>query len=179
MTRTPLLRLRSARALTHNATRMIAADALVALAAATLLATTWRAVRLDPLPAAAPANAAAPGATFAERDANGDGMDAALDNDPFRADRQLPEPVEPETDAMPVADAAPSIAPESVRLLGTVVLAGNRSFAVYQLPSQVPRTLHVGESVGGLRLEAVVPGQATFRAADGTRIELHLPKPGA
>jgi hypothetical protein len=158
---------------------MLVADVLVALAAVTLLATTWRAVRLDPLPAAAPATTATRGATLAERDASAVASDVELDNDPFRADRQLPEPAEPEADVMPVADAAPAIAPESVRLLGTVVLAGNRSFAVYQLPSQVPRTLHVGESVGGLRLEAVVPGQATFRAADGTRIELHLPKPGA
>jgi hypothetical protein len=78
-----------------------------------------------------------------------------------------------------VAESAePMLAPEMVRLVGTVVLPADRSFAIYQLPSQAPRTLRVGESVGGLRLEAITPGAAIFRAADGTRIELKLPRPG-
>ena len=158
------------------------ANALLALAAVALVVATWRAVRLDPLPAALPgvpaAASTATGAVIATRGAGEDASD--IDNDPFRLDRQLPQPPEPEESAVPVADASePVIVPEMIRLLGTVVLPGARSFVVCQLPSQVPRTLRVGESIGRLRLELVVPGRATFRAGDGTRVELQLPRPGS
>jgi hypothetical protein len=167
------------RALATPAGHVRAANVLLALAAAALVVTAWRAVRLDPLPsAAAPAVVAAAGDAIASR-APRTGEDEEIDNDPFRIDRQLPETEAPADEALTVAEVAePAIVPEMVRLLGTVVLPGARSFVIYQLPSQVPRTLRVGESVGRLRLESIEPGQAGFRAADGTRVTLQLPKPG-
>ena len=157
------------------------ANALLALAAIALAVVTWRAVRLDPLPSALPGAPAASGASGAVVASRADEEDAVdIDNDPFRLDRQLPDPPEAEESTVPVADASePVIVPEMIRLLGTVVLPGARSFVVYQLPSQVPRTLRLGESIGRLTLELVVPGRATFRAGDGTRVELQLPRPGS
>jgi hypothetical protein len=160
----------------------VALAASVALSAAAL----WSAVRLDPLPTAAPLappplltadTAGGARHRVAAGDSGATGGDA-LDNDPFDPDRQLPE-------AYAAADPAPEIAGPPpvpvavVRLLGTVVLPGGRSFAVYQLPSQAPQTLRVGERIGTLTLVAVEPGRAIFRDADGRRVELHLPKAGA
>ena len=159
--------------------RVRAANLLLGVAAAALVVTTWRAVRVDPLPDAAPATVtgAAAGDVIATRGPRDDADE--IDNDPFRIDRQLPEPEESAEYATMVAEAAePAIAPESVRLLGTVVLPAGRSFVVLQLPSQPARTLRIGERIGQLRLDAVQPGRATFRAPDGARIELHLSKPG-
>jgi hypothetical protein len=168
------------RALATPAGHVRAANVLLALAAATLVVAGWRAVRLDPLPAAtAPAAVMAANGAIASRGPRSASDQEELDNDPFRIDRQLPEMESPADEAIAVADVAePAIVPEMIRLLGTVVLPGARSFVIYQLPSQVPRTLRAGESIGRLRLESIVPGQAGFRAADGTRVTLQLPKPG-
>ena len=73
------------------------ANALLALAAIALAVVTWRAVRLDPLPSAlpgAPAASGAGGAVVASRADEEDAVD--IDNDPFRLDRQLPDPPEAE-----------------------------------------------------------------------------------
>ena len=167
------------RALGTPAGRLRAANALLGVAMATLVVATWNAVRVDALPPAAPATVTGVGggdpiATRAPRD----DVDE-IDNDPFRIDRLLPEVEDAADYATAAAESAePAIAPESIRLLGTVVLPGARGFVVCQLPSQPPRTLRIGESVGQLRLDAVLPGRATFRAPDGARIELLLSKPG-
>ena len=162
---------------------LAAAAALAASAAVAALA-LWGAVRLDPLPGAAPPSPAPvltvewTAGAVATADSGASGGDA-LDNDPFDPDRQLPEAyaaAEPEPEA---AAGPPPVPAAAVRLLGTVVLPRGRSFAVYQLPSQMPRTLRVGECIGTLTLVAVEPGRAIFRDADGARVELQLPKAGA
>ena len=160
-----------------------AANALLGVAVLTFAVASWRAIHLDPLPTAAPDAPAMARTTLGDesRLTRVQATDAAaLDNDPFRFDRLLPESESGAAPVMSVIDAAdPPVAPETVRLLGTVVLPGERSFVIYQLPSQVPRSLRIGESVGRLRLETVVPGRAGFRAADGARVELQLPRPGS
>jgi len=161
---------------------LAAAVALAASVAGAALA-LWGAVQLDPLPAAAaPApvpelSAPLDSAAAAWRAGEPAGADA-LDNDPFDPDRQLPQAYAA-ADPAPDAAAPPPVPAAAVRLLGTVVLARGRSFAVYQLPSQAPQTVRVGECIGTLTLVAVEPGRAIFRAADGARVELHLPKAGA
>ena len=170
------------RSLATPAGLLLGANLLLAAATGAAAVAVWRAVHVEAIPAAAPPAPASPGTgpTLPLRTPAAPDSDA-LDNDPFSADRLLPESGDaPADDPVAVAADAPlPIAPEAVRLIGTVVLPGTRSFAVYQLPSEVPKTVRIGERVGNLRLEAVMPGSAVFRAAGGARIEIHLIKPGS
>lgn len=169
------------RSLATPAGLLLGANLLLAAATGAAAVAVWRAVHVEAIPAAAPPAPASPGTgpTLALRTPAAADSDA-LDNDPFSADRLLPETGEAADEPVAVAaNAPPPIAPEAVRLIGTVVLPGTRSFAVYQLPSEVPKTVRVGESIGNLRLEAVMPGSAVFRATGGARIEIHLIKPGS
>ena len=182
MLRARLTDLASWRTLATPAGLLLAANVLLAAACGAAAVTIWRAVHLDAMPAAvspapAPRGVGATLALHVPATADSD----ALDNDPFSADRLLPERGDAAVDepAVVAANAPPPISPDAVRLIGTVVLPGTRSFAVYQLPSEVPKTVRVGESVGNLRLEAVMPGSAVFRAAGGARVEIHLIKPGS
>ena len=145
--------------------------AALGIAMGTLGAATYRAVRLDPLPA--PLLAASPeGGAFATRASPSRAAAGELDNDPFDPERRLPEE-EASVDA--TAELLPlPVAPEAVRLLGTVVLPDGGGFAVYQLPSEVPKTVHIGETIGRLTLVGIEPGRAIFRAADGARVALEL-----
>ena len=157
--------------------------AMVALISATTVAAiaVWRAVHLEEVPAAA----ARPDASWsnsvfaASASARPAGEGApVLDNDPFSADRELAV-----SRAVVASQAAgsvvPTLPPEALRLLGTVLRPEGRSFVVYQLPSEVPRTAHVGESVGGMTLVNVAPGRATFRAHTGALVDLSLRRPGS
>lgn len=151
--------------------------ALLALAAATttLGVATYRAARLDPLPPPSidgashgtPIEGATPGATV--HVATGE-----LDNDPFDPERQLPQ--EPEAATTDATDDAlpPPVPPAAVRVLGVVVLPEGGGFVVYQLPSEVPKTVRIGGTVGRLTLVGVEPGRAIFRASDGARVALDL-----
>lgn len=157
-----------------------AALAALAAAAMTLGVATYRAARLDPLPlpsvngaatGAAPMEGAPAGATVhvAAGDAAGE-----MDNDPFDPERQLPQEAEaPAADAADEALPTP-VPPAAVRVLGVVVLPEGGGFVVYQLPSEVPKTVRIGGSVGRLTLVGVEPGRAIFRASDGARIALDL-----
>lgn len=152
---------------------------LLALAAAALLlgAALWSAVRVAPPPEV---EASAPGgplafAAPASDSARDSSSTVALASDPFSADRSLPG--DPPDDSPAASDsAAPSPAGE-VKLLGTVVRA-NGSFALCQLPSDVPRIVHVGEQVGELTLISLDQGRAIFRARNGKPVELSLSRPG-
>ena len=160
--------------------RLAAQIALVASIAIAAIV-SWRAVRLDALPAATtrtvPVNtdgALTPPAVTRSSNTGG----RALDNDPFSADRKLTSAPGAVT-AQATGSVVPMIPPEAVRLLGTVVRPEGRNFVVYQLPSEVPRTIRIGESVGGMTLVHVLPGRATFRAPGGALVELTLTKPGS
>ena len=99
-----------------------------------------------------------------------DAEELALRRDPFRAGGLLPNAVarlEPAVETvLPVSIAA-------VRLLGTVV-RGNGSFALCQLPADIPRIVHVGERLGELTLISLEQGRVVFEAPRGARLELLL-----
>lgn len=157
--------------------------AIVALFAAALLLAiaTWRAVRLDPVPGAVPVIApAGPEQAFVSPASARPPRTSlhVLDNDPFRADRELPG-ARSVVASQAAGSVVQTVAPDAIRLLGTVVRPPGASFVVYQLPSEVPRTVRVGESVGGMTLVEVAPGRATFRAQTGALVELSLNKPGS
>lgn len=163
--------------------RTLATVATLFLAASAASIALVRASRLDPLPAAVPA-ASAPRPHAGQWSGDfGDAppgpraptVDVELDNDPFDPERRLPGDYEV---VEYVAAEPPAMGAELVRLLGTVVLPDGGGFAVYQLPSEVPRTVRIGETIGTMTLVGVSPGQAVFRARDGSRVELHLTTPG-
>lgn len=96
-----------------------------------------------------------------------------LTNDPFRPGRLLPEAlaaaaVTPDT-VMPMSAVA-------IRLLGTVVRPSG-SFALCQLPSDVPRIVHLGERLGELTLVVLEQGRVVFQTTKGARLELSLSQP--
>lgn len=163
--------------------RGLALGAILALISTSVVAATaaWRAMRLEPIPAAVPL----PGSPAAQRvlalpasARPARTRPPVLDNDPFHADRQLPGARSVVTSGSGRA-VVPTVPPEAVRLLGTVLRPAGTSFVVYQLPSELPKTVRVGESVGGMTLVDVAPGRATFRAQTGSLVELSLSKPGS
>lgn len=159
----------------------LAARLALGVSIAIVTIASWRAVRLDALPAATTwtAPVSSDGALTSPAFARSPGSESlALDNDPFSADRELTSARGPVT-SQAAGSVVPTLPPEAVRLLGTVVRPEGRNFVVYQLPSEVPRTVRVGESVGGMTLINVLPGRATFRAHGGALVELTLTKPGS
>ena len=88
---------------------------------------------------------------------------------PFSPDRRTTPEGEP-------ADAA-AAAPDAIRLIGTVA-GGDAPFAVCQLGASRTRMLHLGDTLGGWRLQQVAPGRATFIDAARARHELRISPPG-
>lgn len=75
--------------------------------------------------------------------------------------------------------AAATVAPlRSVRLLGTVVVAGGRSFAMCQLDADPPRVVYPGQRIGAMTLQDVSQGSATFTDNAGVRVMLRVPRAG-
>ena len=152
----------------------------VAVAAALAAVAFARMARIDPPPDARSSplvryGASADSASGAVHAPAARAADAALASDPFDPERRSPyaEPVAPAE-----GPAERPVGIELVRLLGTVVLPEGGGFVVYQLPSEVPKTVRTGERIGVLTLISVFPGRALFEASDGSRVELHLSVPG-
>ena len=150
------------------------------LVVATLLvgAALWSALHVTPLPPVTPPSQAGSlvlaGSSRDARVVTSAGA-AALASDPFSPGRRL-RPESSVTRAVSQV-ATPAPEPPAVRLLGTVMRGGS-GFAVCQLASDPPRTVRVGETLGELTLITLDQGRATFRSANGTRVELSLTPPG-
>ncbi len=149
------------------------------LAAAALLGvwTIGRAVRVPgdaPLPertATVPSrtDSAPPAATDAE-------VARTIAGDLFSSDRSashVPYRIERAGSASPVA------APLPLRLIGTVTVAGGRSFAMCQVGADPPRVVYPGQRIGAMRLESVSQGSATFTDNAGVRVVLRVSRAGS
>ena len=97
----------------------------------------------------------------------------SLTNDPFRQGRLLPNAI---AAAATAPDTVMPVSVVAIRLLGTVIRPAG-TFALCQLPSDVPRIVHVGERLGELTLILVEQGRAVFQSPKGSRLELTLPQP--
>lgn len=149
------------------------------IAALVLAATIWNLRRTPPMPdiptATANTSIELAGSAFG-RLGDGTRSELVLANDPFDPDRTPAVAVD---DAPPAPrDTTPVPPPTVVRLLGTVVRAGD-SFALCQLQSDPPRIVRVGERLGDLLLLSIEQGRAVFRTRDGSRVDLSLNTPGA
>lgn len=96
-----------------------------------------------------------------------------LTRDPFRAGGRLPNAL---TDEAPPPETTLPVSVAAIRLLGTVVRPSN-SFALCQLPGDVPRMIHVGEKLGEMTLISIEQGRAAFQAPHGGRLDLTLSAP--
>lgn len=156
----------------------LVADATLAVATLLVGAALWSALRVAPLPPVTPsiqAGSLVLAGTARDAMVATSARPRALASDPFSPGRRLrPEPSVTKAVSR-VATAAP--APPTVRLLGTVMRGGS-GFAVCQVANDPPRTVRVGETLGELTLITLDQGRATFRSANGTRIELSLTPPG-
>ena len=96
-----------------------------------------------------------------------------LTRDPFRSGGRLPDAL---AEAAPPPEMALPVSVAAIRLLGTVIRPSN-SFALCQLPGDVPRIIHVGEKLGEMTLMSIEQGRATFQAPHGGRLDLSLSTP--
>lgn len=125
------------------------------------------ALRYDAVVPAMPVSPALPGnAALARSDVPLERLAALA---PFSPDRRTTPEDEP-----PDAAAA---APNTIRLIGTVA-GGDAPFAVCQLGASRTRMLHLGDTLGGWKLQQVAPGRATFIDAARARHELRISSPG-
>lgn len=163
----------------RNARRaLLASRALLAGSAVLFLAVTW----LD-------SPVAAPAAMAARVDSAGAAANAArasvvpridlarlVARDPFSPFRAAPDvayQIGVSPDAWPAA-----VERQSIRLLGTIVRADGRSFAMCQLASQPVRMIYAGERIGTLTLETVSQGGAVFIDDSGARVTLRVARTG-
>lgn len=100
--------------------------------------------------------------------------DALLGRDPFDPSRVAAS--RPYRVGATAENVVRPVATQTVRLLGTVVLATGRSFALCQVGSAAARVVYPGETIGALRLVRVDQGSAVFTDAAGARIELLVPR---
>jgi hypothetical protein len=151
------------------------------LAALVLVSTAgWRATHFEKMPATSTApkvkNATEIGSY---RPALVYELDRAADLDPFHPERRRPQvryelpgnaPVEKPPATVPV--------PDPIELLGTVVVAGGRSFAMCQ-SSAGTQVVHVGEKIAGFTLKSVGQGNAVFVSPEGKTMNVSVKKTGS
>ena len=118
---------------------------------------------------AAPAPAALAGPSDAE-------LQRAVATDLFSPDRSAPAVRYRIERASATPNAPP---PLPVRLVGTVVTAAGRSFAMCQQGAATPRVVYPGQHIGPLKLESVSQGSATFTDDAGVRVVLRVAKAGS
>jgi hypothetical protein len=166
--------------------RRWSADLSMAAAAlgVALTAVSWSLIRLvtfDPLPAALAATAVTDAPVPQTRSPSPHELEqAAVEADPFNPARRRPAVAfrlpgegipEPQTPATTEAG--------SLALIGTAVLPEGRSFAMCRVGTEAPRVVRVGEQVGGFTLKTVSQGRAVFLTAQGTTLEVGVPKAGS
>jgi hypothetical protein len=96
----------------------------------------------------------------------------AAERNPFFAHRGAAPPVEAP------AEVAPPPMPETVKVLGTVVLNEKSALAMLQQQGSPPRLVRVGQTFGSWTLDRVEPGRAVLRGADGVELAVLVSRPG-
>lgn len=103
----------------------------------------------------------------------------AVEANPFRPERVPPTVAF----RMPTdSEATPALGLQDrpgLVLIGTAVMPGNRGFALCQVGGEAPKLVRLGEQVGGYTLKTVAQGSATFLAANGTTLDVAVPKAGS
>jgi hypothetical protein len=106
-------------------------------------------------------------------------LDYAIDLDPFHPERRRPQ-IRYELPGSRAAEKPPETAPVSdpIDLLGTVMVAGGRSFAMCQ-SSAGTQVVHVGEQIAGFTLKSLEQGSAVFVSPQGKAVNIRVKKTGS
>ena len=151
---------------------------LVLLAASTGVAlwTLVHAVRIAPVPELPEAQFPGGGVLAAAAPARAVDVDAAVETDPFAADRSAPErayraPGEESGDAAPKADVVEPV------VLGTAVSDAVRSFATVQLGDGHAVIMRVGGRIGEYTIKSIERGHVVFTTPSGKKLDIPELKP--
>ena len=148
------------------------------LAAATVL-TLWtlvHAVRIAPVPQSSEPQFAGSSALAAAPPARAVDVAAAVETDPFVADRSAPEhayraPGEEGDDGGPKAPAVEPV------VLGTAVGDPTRSFATVQLGDSHATIMRVGGKIGEYTIKSIERGHVVFTTPSGKKLDIPELKP--
>jgi hypothetical protein len=105
-------------------------------------------------------------------------LDRAIDRDPFHPERRRPQVRYALERPGPVNPPAGAPVTEPVELIGTVVAAGGRSFAMCRT-SAGPQIVRIGGKVGGFTLKSVEQGSAVFVSPAGKPMTVLVKKTGS
>ena len=103
-----------------------------------------------------------------------------VERDPFHTDRQPPFErfLLPDESVASMGPGPTRSAPNRLELVGTAVSEGSGGFAMCRLGSGAPVILKIGDELGGLTLQTLSRGEATFARRDGTVVTLTVPGRG-
>ena len=102
---------------------------------------------------------------------------ATISADLFAPDRTAP--TIPYRIARVTAAVAPPVFVQPVVVIGTVINANGRSFAMCQVGAEAPRVVYVGQRIGTLTLVSVGQGSAVFTNETGARVVINALKAGS
>jgi hypothetical protein len=162
-----------------SARRMLLASRMLLTAAVLLFAVVgWRATRStdaarDVLSVSQTADS---GGVVPEHQSARADLSRLVSRDPFSPFRAAPD-VAYQLGTTP-ADQPVVAQRQIVRLLGTIVRDGGRSFAMCQLAGQPVRMVYTGDRIGTLTLETVSQGGAVFMDDSGERVTLRVARTG-
>lgn len=142
--------------------------------------TGWRATHFDRMVSVSTPPVEKPAARIGSyRTALGPELDYAIDLDPFHPERRRPQ-IRYELPGSRAAEKAPESAPvaDPIELLGTVMVAGGRSFAMCQ-SSAGTQVVHVGEQIAGFTLKSLEQGSAVFVSPQGKAVNIRVKKTGS
>ena len=151
----------------------------IALLAAAAVLTVWmlvQAIRIAPVPDSSEPEFAVGSALAAAAQARNVDVAAAVETDPFAADRSAPErsyraPGEEGDDDVP---KAPTVAPV---VLGTAVSDATRSFATVQLGDSHATIMRVGGKIGEYTVKSIERGHVVFTTPSGKKLDIQELKP--
>ncbi len=152
--------------------------AAAALAVSTLVAlwTLVHAVRIDPVPESPAPQFAGGNAIVASAPAPEVDIAAAVETDPFAADRSAPanryHPPGEEGD-----DAGPKAAPVLPVVLGTATSDATHSFATIQLAESHATIMHEGDKIGEYTVKSIGRGHVVFTTRSGKTLDIPELKP--
>ena len=142
----------------------------VALAAAAVAGALVRALRPMPPAAVVAETIAVP--SLGRANSSDPAALEPLADDPFFPGRTPPARRYRLADAMAQSVQAEANTGEGPTVLGTVVSAHEASFAICSFNGGPPKTIHVGDSIGGYRAETINRGRVVFQAPDGRRVAM-------
>ena len=161
-----------------SATNAKRASQLVCAGAALfMIVNVWRTVAPSTLTVAdVPELSAGARASGGVATSDGD-ITATIAADLFAPDRTAP--TIPYRIARVAAGISPLVVVQPVVVIGTVINANGRSFAMCQLGADAPRVVYVGQRIGTLTLVSVGQGSAVFTNETGARVVINALKAGS